>query len=598
MLSLALALTLAARPDPLPIGATVADFAGRDARGADVSLADYCNQIVVVAFLGVECPLAKLYGPRLAELSRAYAPRGVALIAVDANAGDAATAIARFIQDFGLPFPVLKDATGEIADRFRAHRTPEVFVLDRSRRLRYRGRIDGQYEPGVQRPTNPRADLVLALDDLLADRNVAVPVTEANGCVIARPGQPAVSGAITYARDVAPILNRRCVSCHRPGEVGPFALTTYKNAAGWAETIREVVADGRMPPWHANPQHGRFANDPRLSDAEKRTLGDWADAGCPEGDPADVPPLPTFPDGWAIEPDAVYELPKAIELPATGVIEYQYVVVDPGFTHDVWVRAAEVRPGNRAVVHHVNVFLQAPWVAGGDSGKPAWASGGWAYLSVYTPGTPPLQLPPGSAMRVPAGWKLLFSLHYAATGKPETDRTRLGLTFADPATVRQEVMTQAVEATDFAIPPHAADFRLERSNRLPCDATLLALLPHMHLRGKSYRFEAIYPCGSREILLDVPRYHVAWQHRYVLAEPKRLPAGTELRASATYDNSAANPINPDPSVTVRFGEQTTDEMFLGYYEIALDATQPRPRWPWWAAMVLAGLLLARRVRSL
>ncbi len=596
MLGLALALSLAAHPEPLPIGAPVADFIGRDARGADVALADYANCIVVVAFLGVECPLAKLYGPRLAELSRAYAPRGVAFLAVNANAGDSATAVARYADEFGLTFPVLKDATGEIADRFRARRTPEVFVLDRARRLRYRGRIDGQYELGVQRATNPRADLACALDDLLAGRDVAVPVTEATGCIIARPGQPAADGPVTYSRDVAPLLNRRCVACHRPGEAAPFSLTSYKHATSWAETIREVVADGRMPPWHANPAHGRFANDPRLTDAEKQTLTAWADAGCPEGNPADLPTPPTFPDGWAVAPDAVYELPKPIEIPATGVVEYQYVSVDPGFTRDVWVRAAEVRPGNRAVVHHVTVFLQPPELAAnGLVGTPGGL--GSFCLVAYAPGTPALTLPAGMAKRIPAGWRLYFALHYTPTGKPESDRTRLGLVFADAAEVRHEVATQIVQDEDFEIPPHAAEFRLERGRRLDRDVRLLALFPHMHLRGRSFRYEALYPDGRREVLLDVPRYDVGWQHRYVLAEPKRLLAGTEVRCSAVYDNSAANPLNPDPTATVRAGQQTTDEMFNGYYEVVLDGAEP-PRWPWWVAAGLVGLLLVRRVRTL
>ncbi|HTK77785.1 MAG TPA: redoxin domain-containing protein [Gemmataceae bacterium] len=604
MLALSLLLLAAGQPDLAASAAPVAEFALPDSRGTTVRLADLRErELIVVVFLGADCPLARLYGPRLAELARTYDRRGVAFLGIDANASETPVAIARYATDHRLPFPVLIDADHAVADQFGAERTPEAFVLDRERRVRYRGRIDGQYTPGLQRPQNPRADLAMAIEDLLAGRAVAVPATEVTGCVIDRgsPEKKATSAA-TYTRDVAPILQRRCQSCHRPGEVAPFSLLTYRQAAGRAATIREVVADGRMPPWHADPRHGRFANDPTLSDTEKWTIVGWIDAGCPEGAAADLPPPVRFPEGWSIKPDRVIPIPAPFAVPAEGLVDYQYFSVDPGFTTDVWVQAAEIRPGNRAVVHHCSVFLQRPEQVR-DKAMNLQGELGSFCLAAYAPGTPPLRLPAETAKCIPAGMRMLFVVHYTPTGKPEMDETKIGLVFADAKAVRKEVATRLIEDVTFAIPPGAADFRLVRGERVRHDVLLLALFPHMHLRGKSFRYEAVYPDGDSEILLDVPRYDFAWQNRYELQEPKRLPRGTEIRCTAVYDNSSANPANPDPTATVRAGLQNTDEMFNGYCELVLadeDRTRNETRsarsWVIFAAVAAIGLLLVRVAR--
>jgi peroxiredoxin len=567
---------------PLPgadrIGVRVADFTLGDYRGRQHRFSDLSDRrLVVVVFLGADCPLAKLYGPRLAELAKEYENRGVAFLGIDANQQESLGDLARYAREHHIAFPLLKDVGNVVADRFGARRTPEAFVLDQERVIRYRGGIDGQYGVGVRKPAESRRDLVEALEELLAGKPVSRPVTAAVGCLISRTAPPG-QGTVTYAKDVAPLLERRCQHCHRPGQIGPFALTSYREASGWAAMIREVVEQGRMPPWSANPDHGKFANDPSLSAAEKKLLFDWIDADCPEGDPADRTPPRRFADDWNIPtPDLVLSMPRPFTVPATGVVEYQFVEVDPGFTEDRWVQAAEIRPGNRAVVHHCNVFLWPP----GEKNVPDDGKLGSGCLVAMAAGTLPLVLPPGMAMRVPAGWRLLFVLHYSPIGSEQTDQTSLGLKFADPKTVRQQVTTQLMYDPGLRLVPREANQVVSQTWHINEDVLLLAMFPHMHLRGKSFRYEALHANGETEVLLDVPKFDFNWQHRYILAEPRRLPAGTRLRCTAVYDNSESNPANPDPTATVRAGPQSWDEMFNGYFDVVRadeDLTQPPP-WP-------------------
>jgi peroxiredoxin len=599
-----LLLSAPAAPGAMPLD----DVELRDAEGKVQRLdSGDGHPLLVIAFLGNECPLSRLYSARLAELHREFAPRGVAFVGVNSNRHDSAADTARFARELQLPFPLLKDPANLLADRLVAKRIAEVFVLDRRREVRYRGRVDDQYTPGVQRPAPTRRDLASALEELLAGKPVGLPATEAAGCLIDRLKRPPARGEVTYCKHVAPVLQRHCQVCHRTGQIAPFPLTTYDETLAWAETMREVVRQGRMPPWHAEAPPGHFANDPRLTEPEKQLLEAWVAAGCPEGDPAELPPPATFPDGWTIgKPDQVIPIPEPFTVPAAGVIEYQMIEVDPGFRQDRWIQAAEVRPGNRGVVHHCSVFLKPP----GAKGLVARGELGSCYVAGWTPGTPPWVFPEGMAKLVPAGWRFLFVLHYTPNGSVQTDRTSLGLTFADPKAVRKEVATNLQLDENLCIPPHAADHRVAHEARMEHDVLLLAMFPHMHLRGKSFRYEAAYPDGTTEVLLNVPRWDFNWQNRYVLAEPKRLPAGTLLRCSAVYDNSTGNPINPDPNMAVRTGPQSWDEMFNGYYELALadqDLTQPpspgeRLRWavgvvvrPLPAALiVVAGFLLLRR----
>jgi peroxiredoxin/mono/diheme cytochrome c family protein len=600
-------------------GEKVASFTLRDYRGAETSLEQFAaKKAVVLAFVGCECPVAKLYGPRLAKLATDFEARGVQFLGIDANQQDGISQIARFAKDAGVSFPILKDVNNVLADQLGVQRTTEVLVLDADRIVRYRGRVDDQYNVGISRTKSQRNDLSEALDELLAGKPVSKPTTPAVGCFIGRVHAPAATGTVTYAKDVARIFNKHCVECHHPGEIGPFSLTSYDEAIGWADTIDEVVRQGRMPPWHADPKYGHFANDSRLSDLEKKTIADWIQAGTPEGDPKDLPAAPIFAAGWRIpKPDVVFTVPKPFKVKATGTIDYQFFVIDTGFTEDKWIQAAEVKPSCRAAVHHVLVFVQPPseplvlnpeafnsQSGGGprdggqrgggpggrgqrDGGQRGGGPGGGGprrggarggngdggfiskWLTATVPGARPTLLPEGMAKRVPAGSRLVLQIHYTSTGAPQEDQCAIGLVFADPKTVRKEVVTDMVVNPRFEIPPGDPNYMVEAERVLEQDEEVSVWMPHTHVRGSGFKFEATYPDGKKEVLLDVPHYDFNWQNSYVLAEPKLLPKGTTLRCEARYNNSTSNLANPDPTQTVRWGEQTWEEMMIGYYDRTL-----------------------------
>lgn len=567
--------TPASPADNDPLGRAIDDFVLDDCYGKPHRLTDLDAQQVVVAFLGIECPLVHRYVPRLNELADEYRARGVAFLALDPNRQDSLAEMAHFVRTSGLNFPLLKDVGNRVADRFGAIRTPEVFVLDGERRIRYWGRVDDQYGfqqgVGYQRPEATRRDLAEALDELLAGRPVSEPLTRAPGCLIGRVRPVDDTAEVTYSNQIARIFQERCETCHRPGEIGPFAMTDYEQVAGWADMIAEVVRERRMPPWHADPRYGDFVNDCRLSDADRVLIEQWVAAGAPEGDPADLPPPREYSEGWQIDtPDQViYMSDEPYIVPAQGTVEYQYYVVDPGWQEEKWVRAAECRPGARGVVHHILVFVVPPGVEAGH-----WSEGSGAQhlLAGMAPGNPPTVLSEGMAARVPAGSKLLFQMHYTANGYETADRSSLGVLFADPQTIQYEVRTNLAINPFFEVPAGAADHVVEARKKLRQDTLLIALMPHMHLRGKAFRYEAQYPDGRCEVLLDVPHYDFNWQNSYYLREPRWLPEGTVVLARGVFDNSAENLANPDPTQPVRWGEQTWEEMMIGWFVQATPRT--------------------------
>ncbi len=545
------------------IGRRITNFELYDHRGRLRSLDDFADsRLLVVAFLGTECPLAKLYGLRLSELSTSLKSSGVQFLAINSNCQDSLSEIAAYARIHKIPFPILKDPDNAVADLFSAVRTPEVFLLDQNRRVRYWGRIDDQYSIGVQLDKPRRHDLKIAIEEVIAGEEVLTPITNSVGCHIGRKPKIVPHGDVTYSNQIARILRRHCISCHREGQIAPFPLTNYREVLGWAAMIQEVVDEGRMPPWFANPKHGEFQNDARMTDEDKSLITKWIENGCPEGDAELAAELPAIESNWRIpQPDEVYYISdEPYNVPADGEVEYQYFMIDPGFDEDQYIQAVEVRPDNPSVVHHALVSIARP-------NDETLGLANCGVLINFAPGMQPTHLPSGMAIYLPAGSRFLVQMHYTPNGTPQEDRTSIGIVFAEPASVDKHVYGGAIVNTNIQIPAGASKHLETAEHEFDDDVTLLSLSPHMHLRGKAFRYEAIYPNGSREILLDVPRYDFNWQLRYILKQPKRLPRGTRLVCWAWYDNSTRNLANPDPEATVQWGDQTWEEMLIGFYSV-------------------------------
>ncbi len=397
------------------------------------------------------------------------------------------------------------------------------------------------------------------------------------------PSQP------TFYKNVLPVMQNRCQECHRPGEAAPMSFLSYKEVRPWAKAIREAVITRKMPPWPADPHFGKFSNDRSLSREEIDTLVAWADGGAREGDPSDAPKPVRFADGWGIHtPDAVFEMPNEFAVPAAGTIDYQYIVIPAGFTEDKWVQELEVRPGNRQLVHHIIAFVRPPgskWLKDAQPGIPFVQvkeehkgerkhrrgdddSGPPELLVGFAPGTPPGIMQPGQAKLIKAGSDFVFQIHYTANGKPGTDRSRLGLVFAKEPP-RERVYTVSATNDKFEIPAGDANYQVESDITFQEPAKLVDLMPHMHLRGKDFVYTAFYPTGESEVLLSVPKYDFSWQLFYYLTQQKELPAGTRLHCVAHFDNSPNNPANPDATKAVRWGDQSWEEMMMGFFDVAM-----------------------------
>ena len=385
--------------------------------------------------------------------------------------------------------------------------------------------------------------------------------------------------AVTYSKDVAPIIQKSCQGCHRPGEAAPMSFLTYKDTRPWASAIKEAVVLKKMPPWFADPHYGKFSNDRSLSSSEIQTLVNWAENGAPEGSPVSQPP-PSFVNGWNIgKPDAEFEMSAEYNVPASGTIDYQYILIPGNFTEDKWVQRAEVRPGNRALVHHVIAFVRPPgsqWMKDAQPGVPfvprKGGDGGLGgeFLVGYAPGTVPGILEPGRAKMIKAGSDIIFQMHYTANGKEGVDRSKIGLIYSTEP-VKERVYTIAATNNKFAIPPGNPDFQVDSSFEFRNDAKVIGFTPHMHLRGKNFEYRAVYPTGEKEVLLSVPHYSFSWQLSYYPVKDLAMPKGTRIKCTAHYDNSANNPYNPDPTKEVRYGDQSWEEMMFGFFDVALDA---------------------------
>lgn len=563
------------------------------ADGTSWSLASLRGKEAVVAvFLSFECPVSNNYTSLLADMARTYASRGVAFVGFCANDDLDAAAVARQARDYQLPFPVFADPRHVAADAFKADVTPEAFVLDRHGILRYRGRIDDGYAARLKKNLHiTRHDLRQALDEVLAGKPVSTPATAAIGCPLTRDRVLRKEGAVTYHRDVLPILQANCQTCHRPGAVGPFALMSYRQAVTWASDIKEYTQSRQMPPW--KPTEGLpFHNERKLSDREIATLAAWVDGGTPEGDPKDAPAPVRFTDGWQLgEPDLVLTTNADFQVGPSGKDLFRCFVLPTNLTEDRYVTAVEVRPSNPRVVHHALLFIdttgqgrkleekeQARSLADTDLDRgPGYSvamgagflpQGG---LSGWAPGTMARHLPEGTGYFLPRGSDVVMQVHYHRNGRVERDRTSIGLYFA-----RKPVQTRFQSlvlpgggrlSMLLTIPAGKADHRVQGTIWVDQDCTLHTVMPHMHMVGKRIKVTMTPPDGLPQTLVAIDAWDYNWQETYLLREPLRVKAGTRFDVEAIYDNSAANPSNPNsPPRLVRFGQQTTDEMcfvFLG-----------------------------------
>ncbi len=565
-----------------------------EANGKPWSLAAQTDRkVVVVVFLSFDCPVSNSYAPTLIELQKKYQEKSVAFVAVNSSDDLTAAELEQLTKEYRLPFPVLKDDQFKVADLFKAKIAPEAFVLDHNRVLRYRGRIDNAYSARLKK--NPRVtshDLDAAIADLLAGRDVQTPATKAIGCPIVRERVAKTDGPVTYHRDVLPILQKHCQQCHRPGEVGPFSLMTYKQAVNWAQDIKDYTQDRRMPPWKV-VQGGPFHNERKLSDEELKTLAAWVEGGTPEGDPKDAPKPVTFTEGWQLgTPDLILTMPEEMTIGPAGRDVFRVMVLPTGLTEDKFVIGVEVRPGNNRILHHTLHFFDTTGQAraleqkererkkkpneqdygpgysssmgvgiglGGGPGK-VGGVGGWA------PGQQPRFLPKGYGYPLPKGSDLVVQMHYHRNGKVEKDRTSIGLYFAKETNLKR-FKSGIIPGRFVVIPPGNDNFKVNGSIEALEDGELHSVMHHMHMLGKAARVTMTPPGEPPRTLLRIDDWDYNWQETYFFKEPIPFKAGTKFAVEATYDNSDKNPNNPFfPPTWVRFGDQTDNEMcfvFLG-----------------------------------
>ena len=543
---------------------------------ADAPVVAAAHKATVYVFLSTQCMVSKLYAPRLNSLARDYGKRGVVVIGVFSNIQEGQAEVAAFAKSHAFAFPVVRDGDASLAAKYGATMTPQAFVVDASGQTVYQGRIDDNADTTLVH----HHDLAAALDAVLAGRPVLHPKLAAFGCILRRPAEKIASSQITYAHDVAPILQRNCETCHRAGQIGPMPLTNYTQASAWRGDIKRWTSDRQMPPWKADPGAGDFQDSRRLSDHDVATLAKWADAGAPEGDAKDLPAPPHFRDGWPLgQPDLVLQPSRPYHLEADGSDVYRCYVIPTDFTHDRYVSAVDVQPGNRSIVHHVIAFIDGTGASanleghekepgytsfGGVGFTPTGSLGGWA------PGMTAHALPDGVATEVPAGARIVLQVHYHKDGKPETDFSRIGLYFTKTVVQKTLHIIPIIHGLD--IPAGDSHYTVTTLGApSPVDFHLLAVTPHMHLLGRAMKLTAILPDNRQVPLISVSDWDFNWQATYFYKKPIAFPKGTRVMMTATYDNSSRNPRNPNsPPKETTWGEQTTDEMCIAFLHYTLD----------------------------
>ena len=523
----------------------------------------------VLVFTNTTCPLVQRYWPRLKELEAKYREQGVQFIAMNVGGEDSILDVAAQSVEYDIPFPLVKDVDGQCVAACGVDRTPEVVIIDADRKLRYRGRIDNQIRLGGTSAGSVRHELQEAIEDLLADRPIAVTETPVDGCRITQLIERKNNAALTYHEQIAPLMAKHCTECHQPDTAAPFGLQTYDEVAANAEMIAEVIAEQRMPPWYAAKGHGEFANCREMPAADREAVIAWVRDGAVRGEaPNDAVETvgevqdvkPASGDTWANrkwsidEPDLVLTAMAEFDVPAEGYVDYKYAVLPKMFTSDMWYAAVEVLPDNTRVVHHCNLGVIP---IGGDGRNAKLVTG-------YVPGGGPMVLSDGVAGKIPAGSMLGLQVHLTTTGKPEKCRIRVGFRFPRDL-VKKELRYVELAKHGFKIPPHDPFHQMSASETVDGDVTALGMFAHMHVRGKDMTFRAHPPEGEPDVMLMIPNYSFDWQLPYYLPRgAKKYPAGTRFEAVAHFDNSAFNPYNPDPAAEVREGQQTFEEMMYGY----------------------------------
>lgn len=559
---------------------TLVDLDGRVARLA----APRSAPALLLAFFSASCPISNKLGPELARLERDCTARGVAFFLVNAVPADTDAELAGFAAKFALKSPLIPDRDGTVSRALGLTSTTEIFILDRARTLAYRGAINDRYGLGYARDAATRDYAREALAALLAGRPPEVAATTAPGCAVEQtsPATPPPAAPLTYHNQISRIVQSHCVECHHAGGIGPFSLESYEQVVKNAAMIRRQITRGAMPPWFATrlDPHAEspWSNDRSLTETEKSALLAWLDSDRPRGDPSHAPVTRSFANDWAIgQPDAILQLPQPVAIKAEGVMPYQYRIVQTSFAEERWVQAYEIRPTAPGVVHHVIVSVhdrdESVAQKGGEGAQGFWAA--------YVPGNSHRVYPPGYARRLPAGAQVLFQIHYTPNGTAADEQMRIGLVFAEEPP-RQEVLALGIPQPRLRIPPGAANHIETARLRLPADITVTALQAHAHLRAKAFKFELLQDDLPPETLLDLPRYDFNWQLQYNYAHPRTLPAGSTIKVTAVFDNSAQNPANPDPTKEVRWGQQTFHEMLIGYVEYcrpvgAEPIMMPKPR---------------------
>ena len=546
------------------IGEKVGDFTFKDIRYLPRQLADFGEKkAYVIVFTTLDCPVVQRYLPRFKALDEAYRDQGVQFMAVNVGPSDELREVAYRAIEVDAQFPFTKDFDGQVVRALGATRAAEVVVLDAEKKLRYRGRVDSQFRLSGDRPDSGREDLKLAIDDVLAGRDVAVSQTPIDGCLISVAKNRAPAANVTFTEHVLPLFQKHCQDCHHEGFEAPFALLSYQDAVDHAPMIAEVVSEQRMPPWYASKRHGEFTNRRGMNAEERALVEDWVRTECKQGDLAKAPPARVFPESkWKIgdgTPDVIIKT-AVQKIQATGYIDYRYIPLQHGFAEDTWVQGVQILPSNPKAMHHCNMF----YVKFGE--RPTDNN----FITGQVPGGDAMILDKNVGFKIPAGSALMLQIHYVTIGQETTDQISVGLVYAKEV-IQKSLKHSLVNNLKFTIPPGAPHHKVAAIRELKHDVTGYGMMTHMHVRGEDMTYRAIYPDGKDEMLLAIPNYNFDWQMAYRWPEGKqKFPKGTKIECIAHYDNSPFNPFNPDPTKTVGEGQQTFQEMMYGFFFFTED----------------------------